>query len=165
MGLTFWAILNIGLLIFFFYLIIKAIVLLYKKKGIISAFILVLGLLMFSGNNHESKQKKWQFVEQDELLEVKNTSIKHLEIDRKGFTRFNLLVKTGELENKTSIPIEASSDVIGLMGGFDWKPHLITIKKESTEVFNYEVEGILEWSLLGLKIYNQKRQFSGKFQK
>ena len=59
-----------------------------------------------------------------------------------------------------NIPICAYSLTSGLVGGTEWKPMAIVVNRTGdNKRFEYFVDGIVEWKLLGARIYSQSKHY------
>lgn len=64
--------------------------------------------------------------------------------------------------NKINVPLRAFSSVEGFVVGTIWKPTSIMMNKTNDlNKFDYTVYGVLEWKLLGAKVYTQSKFYKG----
>ena len=65
--------------------------------------------------------------------------------------------------SKKNIPINAYSSAKGFISGTNWVPKsIISNQTEDNYQFDYIVDGVVEWKLLGFIIYAQSKEYSGK---
>ena len=60
-----------------------------------------------------------------------------------------------------SVQVSRSSSMLGSPGGFQWSPVTIRVNALPDRRLHFSTHGLLEWTLLGLPIYKQPRQFDG----
>ena len=164
-----WSLLNIGLFIFFVFICFNATILLREKLGIFASIIFVFGLLSFIGNpNNDNKEpnsnqiKTWKFISEDSL---KSTESYFLSIDLENslVSKYTLGIKYGkDKQGQNNIPISSYSSTTGLISGINWKPVSIIVNRTNdNNKFDYSVYGVIEWKLLGAKLYSQPRNYKG----
>lgn len=77
--------------------------------------------------------------------------------------QYKLGIKYGkDKQSQINILISASSSTTGFISGTKWKPISIIINKTNdNNKFEYFVEGVVEWKLLGATIYSQSKVYKG----
>jgi hypothetical protein len=164
-----WGLLNIALFIYFISICFKATRFIRERMGTLASIIFVLGLLSFSSRslkNDENKEpntnqyKKWKFTPQDSLSGVSSTDVR---LEKTMVLNYNLSITYGtDKRSNSCIPISACSFNTGFISGISWKP--IIIKVDTTPVINklrYFVDGTVDWTLLGLTLYSQPKEYNG----
>jgi hypothetical protein len=164
-----WGLLNIGIFLFFISVCINATKLLRREIGLFAAVIFVFGLLSFvAGSNDKSdnlepnsnQTKTWKFVSADSL-KSSNTYFHEIDLEKTWFTKYELGIIYGK-EQQKNIPINAYSSVTGFLSGTNWKPISIIVNRtDNNNRFEYAVDGVVEWNLLGLTIFSQMKEFRG----
>jgi hypothetical protein len=166
-----WGLLNIGLFLFFIIICFKATKLIREKIGLFASIIFVFGLLSFIGhsnNDNENKEpnsnqiKSWKFTSEDSLNRNATYSI-DVDLEKTFVSKYGLGIKYGKDEQgQMNIPISASSSTTGFISGIDWKPISIIVNRTTdNNKFEYFVDGIVEWKLLGATIYSQHKEYKG----
>jgi len=168
-----WAIINILLYALFLGSIIKLSRLLKDKLGLFTTIILIVGLVLtISGTSQKSKMNnsvvnetgKFKFNSLDSVH--KNSLIdKNIVLEKTPFATYDLKVQFGK--NKTTnkfIPIFAYSSPIGVFIGTTYTPLTIRIRDNNNdEVYEYDVNSVIEWKLFGATINYKYKMYSGKF--
>ena len=166
-----WSLLNIALFIYFILICFKATKLVREKTGLFASLVFAFGLLSFIGpsNNDSYNQesnsnegKIWKFISEDSIDESSRFPL-DIVLQDNIVSKYHLLITCGKDKYlKTNIPINAYSPTFGLTGGTNWKPLHITVERtNNNNKFNYLVEGIVEWQLLGATIYTQLKRYDG----
>ena len=166
-----WGILNIGLFLFFVAICFKATRLLREKFGLFAAIIFVFGLFSFMSNSHNDKGNEepnsnqirtWKFTTEDSINRnaafLINTDLEKTLV----FTLQLSILYGKDKQGQLNIPISANSNTVGFVSGTNWKPSAIRVNQTHDNTkFDYYVNGILEWKLLGATIYYQQKEFKG----
>jgi hypothetical protein len=161
-----WSLLNIALFTLFIVLSFHATKLMRDKFGIIIAVIFAFCLLSFIARPHQNdlspEVKNWKFTENENVL-PNTTQSSQLQLRKTTISKFKLGFTYGRdsISNQL-VPIQAYSTTTGFISGAEWIPEYIHLSITSIDgVFKYEVYGIIEWSLLGNRIYSQSQNYSG----
>ncbi|WP_184177830.1 hypothetical protein [Rhabdobacter roseus] len=65
-------------------------------------------------------------------------------------------------QGQVNVPTTANSLTSGFVGGTDWKPQMITVyRTKDNQAFKYFVSGVVEWSLFGVRLYSEPKQYEG----
>jgi len=165
-----WGLFNIGLLLFFIIICFKVTKLIREKLGLFASIIFVFGLLSFVGhsnndNNKESNSnqiKTWKFTSED-ILSRNGTYLLDVDLEETLVSKYDLDIEYGkDRHGEMNIPISASSSKTGLVIGTNWKPVSIIVNKTNdNKKFEYLVEGVVEWKLLGATIYSRLKEYKG----
>ena len=159
-----WGLLNIGLFLFFIVTCIKASRLVRDNIGYLAAVVFVFGLLSFMGNKDSNlkQQSSWEFASKDSLITDMNSSI-NIKLEETILTTLSLDILYGHHKtDQQNIPISAYSTLTGFMSGLNWKPISISVYKTADNTkFQYYLNGILEWKLIGVSIYSQLKNHEG----
>lgn len=167
-----WGLLNLVLLVFFIGICFRAAKLLRENIGLLASIVFVFGLLSFAGNSgnkneaypHTNNQvKKWTFTP-DERIMPDTWKYVTTPIDKTSWlSTINLGIAYGrEKISAKLIPLEATSTTTGFVSGHQWKPDAIIVDTTATVgKLRYDVSGLLEWNLLGTRIYTQSKMYSG----
>ncbi|MEP7318285.1 MAG: hypothetical protein ABI921_06080 [Panacibacter sp.] len=166
-----WGLLNIGLFLFFIVICFKATKLIREKVGLFASIIFVFGLLSFVGHTNNDKDNKepksnqiktWKFISEDSLKN-NDTYLLDIDLEKTLVSKYELGIKYGKDKQKQiNIPISAYSSTTGFISGTNWKPVSIIINKTNeNNKFEYSVDGIVEWKLLGATIYSQLKEYKG----
>lgn len=166
-----WGLVNIGVFIFFIAICFKATKLIREKWGFFASVIFVFGLLSFAGNagnNNDNKEpnsnhfRTWKFVSEDSL-QANESHLLTIDLEKTLVSKYGLGVTYGkDKQGKTNVPINAYSSVTGFVSGINWKPVSISVNGTSdNHHFQYHVDGVIEWKLLGATIYSQSKKYKG----
>lgn len=166
-----WGIVNIGLFLFFIIICFKATRFIREKIGSFAAFIFVFGLLSFIGhsnNDNDNKEpgsnqiKTWKFISEDSL-KSNDSYLLSVDLEKTLVSTYDLGIKYGkDKQEQINIPISAYSSTTGFISGINWKPVAIIVNKTNdNNKFVYLVDGVVEWKLLGTKIYSQPKEYKG----
>lgn len=160
-----WVVLNLVILIYFIIICFKSTRIIREKLGLLAAFVFVLGLLslMDTPNNEQESPKIFDLQNQTEADLFKgNTRLIESKLEENLATEIQLTIKVEENKNGRK-PLTASTNRSGLVMGTSWKTQMITVNRSETEnKYFYDVSGILEWKLMGLKMYSQRKDFKGE---
>ncbi|UOK42213.1 MULTISPECIES: hypothetical protein [Flavobacterium] len=155
-----WGILNIAILIYFVIVCFKSTKIIREKLGVFAALIFVFGLLSFVAvpKDESSKTKSFHF---SNNKFHGNTYLKSVKLEDNLATEIELTVKFGENEKEKKI-LSAHTNRNGFVSGTNWKVEAVSVENSKKEnKYLYEVSGILEWKILGLKIYSESKYFKG----
>lgn len=164
-----WGIINIALFLFFIVLCFKATRLVRERIGMLAALVFAIGLLSFmasTGNNDNKAHgtntiKKWNFTPEDSV-EVNFTRHIIVDLDNNPFSTNTLGIRYGKSKNQNSnTPIDAYSVTEGLVSGTSWRPMSINVDTITGNRLKYQVVGVVEWKLLALTIYSQRKNYEG----
>lgn len=166
-----WGLLNVGLFLFFILICFKATKLIREKVGLFASIIFVFGLLSFAVKSNEGDSNKepnsdqiktWKFISEDSL-KSNESYLLNIVLEKTWISTYNLGIKYGkDKEGHLNIPVSAYSLTTGLSSGTNWKPvSIIVIQTNDNHKFQYIVDGIVEWKLLGAKIYSQSKHYKG----
>ena len=157
-----WTLLNIGLFLFFIVICFRATKLIRDKFGLLS-FVSNSGDRDDLIEKENPQLKKWAFKASDKI-EQNTSTYTHLTIDKSLVSYIDLGVSFGqEKSTKDIVPIEANSNLLGLVGGHKWQTKTISLDKSSiANVWIYTVLGSLKWKLLGSTIYSQNKTLTGR---
>ena len=167
---TIWTFVNIGLLIYFLIIILKSIKLVFSNVGTFASIIFVIGLLsLFNhsntnySNNNTKPYNSVEFVSRD-TVDLKHLKMVDKVLDSTLLSRNILSITYGvNQENKSSIPVTASTLILGLKGGNSWHiKHMTVYPTDDNSYLEYYVSGVLRWHILGLAIYEQNKKYSGR---
>ena len=168
-----WAILNIGIFIFFIVVSVRATKLVREKMGVLAALVLVFGLLSFIGRKADapnlepggSTVRTWKFVT-DIRPYINDKKKLDIVFDNNILSKSVLSVRYAK--DTLSVlykALKAQTHINGLVVGTSWRS--IYVQVSSTAVpneFTYEVNGVVEWKLLGTTIISQAKEWTGKFE-
>lgn len=171
MAYLLWGLLNIGLFLFFIVICLKATKLIREKIGLFASIIFAFGLLSFIGHSNSGNDNKepnsnqiktWKFISEDSL---KNNDSYFLDIDLEKTLVSNYYLGIKYVKDKSrqiNIPISAYSSTTGFISGTNWKPvSIIANRTNDNNKFEYFVNGVVEWKLLGATIYSQLKEYKG----
>ncbi|KAF2082731.1 hypothetical protein [Flavobacterium sharifuzzamanii] len=155
-----WGILNIvlslGLLIFS----AKKAVEIRKKVSLSVAILFSFFALSFMTRpSKEQKDKKFEFEnrETEKQSSNYNTYLSKTTLEDDLFSKIELYVIFDD-ENARSALIPRT----GFFCGTEWSTQYITINKtEKKNTFQYQAGGTRKWTLLGIEIYSEYKEFSG----
>lgn len=166
-----WGLLNSGLFLFFIIICFKATKLIREKIGLFSSIIFVFGLFSFvihSNNDNDNKEpnsnqiKTWKFISEGSL-KSNHSYLLNIDLEKTLVSKYDLGIKYGQdKQGQINIPISAYSSSTGFISGTNWKPGSIIINRtEDNNKFEYFVDGVVEWKLLGAIIYSQLKGYKG----
>ncbi len=164
-----WGLFNIGIFLFFIVICFKATKLVREKLGLFASIIFVFGLLSFVGNSsNDNKEpnsnyiKTWKFVSEDSLKN-NDSYLLSVDLEKTLISKYDLGIKYGkDRQGQTNIPISAYSSTTGFTSGTNWKPVSIIINRTNdNNKFEYFVDGVVEWKLLGATIYSELKEYKG----
>ena len=153
-----WALLNIALFVFFLRICFKATRLISEKFGLFAVIIFVFGLISFgcSNNGQQDENKAWNLV--SDSTNRTTQLLKDVVLDDNLIATTHLQI--GGIKS-TNTPVNASTQVYGLICGTNWKTLAVRVEKISNNKLEYSVDGIVEWRLFGLRIYSQFKNYDG----
>lgn len=166
-----WGLLNIALLVYFIAICFKATKLIRANYGLLTSIIFAFGLLSFisssndDNNNKEpnsNQVKTWRFISEDSLGKS-GTLFLNVELESNLISSYELGINCREDKQlKNTIPVSAYSTTDGFIFGTNWKPLYIMVKRTNDNgKFQYSVQGVVKWKLLGATIYTQNKSFNG----
>ena len=166
-----WSLLNIGLFLYFIATCFKATKLVREKLGLFASIIFVFGLLSFVGNSNNDNENKepnsnniktWKFVSEDSLKNYESFML-DIDLEKTLIAKYDLGIKYGkDRQRQINVPISAYSSTIGFISGTNWKPISIIVNTTNdNNKFEYSVEGVVEWKLLGATIYSEQKEYKG----
>ena len=163
-----WAFINIGLIILICF---KGSKYLRQKFGPVAAVIFVLGLLSFVGRSNSDKNNKeqnsnqiktWKFNSKDSLDKASNVFMV-IDLEKTLISKYSLGISYGkDKQLQNNIPVSAITWISGFESGTSWKPISINVNcTDNNHKFDYEVDGTIKWSLLGITMYSQSKHWKG----
>lgn len=166
-----WGLLNIGLFLFFTFTCFRATKLLRDQFGLFATIIFVFGLFSFIGNANDSDDNKeqdsngawtWKFIADDSVKRNATYSL-NIDLEKTFVSEYTLAIKYGkDINGQVNIPISAYATTSGFSSGTNWKPVSIIVSRTAdNHQFQYYVDGMMEWKLLGATIYSQSKEFKG----
>ncbi|MCP9748940.1 hypothetical protein [Lacihabitans sp. CS3-21] len=164
-----WGLLNLGLLIYFLIACFKFVKVARNHIGGFGSVVFVFGLLSFVGGSKSEGNaaklyqiKTFNFAIKDSL-EQNSVKFAHFILEDQIVTKYDLALNYGKIpHSEINTPISAYSGTTGLVIGTHWKPIKISVLKTSDkDTFKYLVYGILEWKLLGVRLYTQSKIYEG----
>jgi hypothetical protein len=166
-----WGLLNIGLLLFFIVTCLRGTKLIREKYGMFASVVFVFGLLSFAeqpNNGIDNKEpnsnqvKTWKFASADSLNR-NATFLIAIQLEKTLVSTYQLGIRYGkDKQGQVNIPISADSWMTGFISGTHWKPSSIIVNRtDNNNNFEYFVEGIVEWKLLGATVYSQSKEYKG----
>ncbi|MCC6761540.1 MAG: hypothetical protein IT252_10000 [Chitinophagaceae bacterium] len=166
-----WSLLNIGIFIFFIATCFKATKLVREKLGLFASIIFVFGLLSFIGNSSNDNDNKepnsnhiktWKFVSEDSL-KSNDSYLLDIDLEKTLIAKYYLGIKYGkDKQGRINVPISAYSSANGFISGTNWKPISIIVNTtDDNNKFEYSVDGVVEWKLLGATIYSELKEYKG----
>ena len=167
-----WGLINIGLFLFFIVLCFRATKFVRAKVGLFGAIIFAFGLLSFMGNSNYGNDNKepnsnhiktWEYT-LDEVSLDRSTFYKLvINLEENLVSKYYLKILYGkDKSGDYTIPIGAHSLRDGFVSGTNWKPVDIMVNRTNDKKnFEYIVDGVLEWKLLGATIYSQSKTYKG----
>lgn len=166
--MLFWTLLNIAILLYFLFISVKITVLAKKHLGSFAALVFVIGLLSFMSSSAPDNSTKnslsvqpSSFVSANGLVQDEQLSTKKIKLEGSYFTKNYLNVHYAK-KLDGSFPISTYAGLEGLVNGIKWKTWNIDIKKHKNgNNFEYTVDGILDWKILGMTVYSQLKTYKG----
>lgn len=172
-----WSLLNITLSLYFIYLLVgyvsKGRRILPKNKLLktAAAILLIVGVAQFFKNiTKENPQDTKPFIinERPKGIDKKNfghykESLKQITLEDNVPFNINATIRILFFDGKY-IALNNTSGFTGLVSGFAWKQTgfpLVQFDKDG--VAHYDIDGVLEWNLLGMNIYTESKTFIGTF--
>jgi len=165
-----WALLNIALFISFIGICFRATKLIRDRIGVFASIIFVFGLLSFIGqsnNDNYNKEpnsnqiKTWKFLSEDSLNRRSTNSL-FINLEKTSISKYELYISYSIDQQQMNTPISASSSTTGFIAGTNWKPASIVVNRTTDDdKFEYIVNGVVEWKLLGATIYTQGKNYHG----
>ncbi|MDO9375978.1 MAG: hypothetical protein Q7T76_16270 [Ferruginibacter sp.] len=171
MAYLLWGLLNIGIFLFFISICFKATKLIRERMGAFASVVFVLGLLSFMGHSNNENDnnepnsnhiKTWKFTSLDSV-DQNSTHILQVDLEKTLVCKYDLGIKYGkDKQGEINIPISAYSSTNGFISGTNWKPISILVNRtRDNNKFEYFVDGLVEWKLLGATIYSQLKVYKG----
>ena len=157
----FWALLNIGLFIFFIAICFNATKLIKEKFGVLTCIVFVFGLLSFVVRSNNDKDNNEPDTNQIKTWGSNNHI--EIELEKTFISKYSLGIEYGrDKQLQNNIPVRANSWTTGFESGTNWKPISIIVNRtDDNKKFEYEVDGTIRWSLLGMTIYSEPKHWKG----
>lgn len=160
-----WSILNLTLWLYFLYLLAG---LVFRGRRIFqgrlrsfSILLVIIGVVQILAAN-DKDQASHNSVTFTEKYNPPNSSESH-RINLDDYTSFSIdLWIKYSVEQDTLVPIECSSYLTGFVAGFDWELYGAVVDEfRKGDKGRYQISGTLIWSLFGIEVYRQDKDFSG----
>lgn len=165
-----WSLINIILFIFFILLCLKATKLIREKAGLFSAIVFVFGLLSFVSSSNRNKDhhdagtdriRIWNFIPEDSQSTTGNHTLR-IALQKTWISTYELGVQYSTDQQHLNIPESAWSSITGMVSGTAWHPQFVSVKRTNdNNRFDYAVSGVTEWTLLGVTVYSQNKDYNG----
>ena len=165
----FWGILNLAILIYFIIICFKIIKIVYENLGRIATLIFVIGLMSFISKPNDDENKVKSFDLQNENKEVISNnftgdiSSKKIVLEENLTTKIEFYIQYGEKNGENKL-LNAQTSRNGFVSGIDWKTKSIEIEKINNNSCKYNVIGLKDWKIFGIKIYTELKVFDGTFE-
>lgn len=162
-----WGILNALLLIYFIVICFKSAKLIKEKIGFLASFVFAIGLLSFISKPNENKitEKNIDILNQTNPKKAfnGNTYISFVTLENNLTSKIELTILHGEKESdKELIILNADCNRTGFMSGTEWQAKNIYVDNVEEKGFcKYDVNGIMEWKILGITIFSEAKNFKG----
>ncbi|ESU19841.1 hypothetical protein FEDK69T_31020 [Flavobacterium enshiense DK69] len=161
----FWGILNIAILIYFTIICFKSVKLIKEKIGILAALVFALGILSFASkpNDKYLADKNIDFLNQTnpKMAFNGNSFFQEVKLEDNLSTKIRLSILVGEKGNELII-LNANCSKEGFISGTNWNVQNIDVDKPKDKNYcNYSVSGFMEWKILGITFYSERKTFKG----
>jgi hypothetical protein len=158
-----WGSLNIGIFIYFLYICLKSAKNLHEKLGGFASLIFIFGLLAYMPNPNDENTNNKTFNSSNEIEKFSGDSyIIEKKLLESITSEIKLIIKLGENKNGEKL-LTAQTSRNGFISGINWNVKNIIVEKSPTEnKYFYNVYGLFEWNLLGLKLYSESKNFKGE---
>lgn len=162
-----WGIVCLGVFSYFIIISFRSTKIIRKKFGLFAAAIFVFGLLSFIGNSetNEANLKTFNFqkvtkgIRQNQFNN--NSYFKEKKIEDNLINEIIITIQINENNSEKKL-VKAWANRNGLSIGTIWRTKTITVNKlESTNLYQYDVFGTLDWKLLGLNLFSESKEFKG----
>lgn len=153
-----WSLINVVLFIYFMKILIYSFKEANKNLNLISSLILFLGLFHFFKFKENDKPKyfKYSNIEINNNYEIFPIKLFKLE-ENSPFETILLSINCYKIANKTTV-ISAQSIDGSFAIGKNLIAEKINLKEKGLNIYEFEIFGRIEWSLLGGSIYNQNKK-------
>jgi len=156
-----WNLLNISSYLLFGFVCFRAARLLHQQGSTWAAALLVLGLLaLLQGANQGQKRQPFAAA----TYRTSARAPESVTLETFGGSTLKLYSQAAS-EGPRAKPAssEAFASLSGLVIGYRWTTEMIRLDQlPKASVSTYQVTGTLDWTLLGLTIYRQPKQWSGR---
>lgn len=162
-----WSLINAAFVILFFALVLtlftKGKKLFNNRYGNPIIIILILGVFGILSSKNKEFENTHVFSYDKE---IKTTSGTHKTIRLEENTASTLLADIRLKENNQGelVPIYVMTMYNGFVGGHEWELMSATINSNDDGTFTYDFSGLTHWSLFGIGLYTQNKDFKGKFE-
>jgi hypothetical protein len=163
-----WGILHGILIIYFIIIFFKSVKIIKEKNGVLATLVFVIGLLSFISKPDEKKitDKNIEILNQTNPKKAfnGNSYLRFATLEDNLTSKIELKILCGEKESDNELIIlNADCNRTGFISGTNWNTLSIDVDKEKDENFcKYNVSGIMEWEILGITIYSEVKDFTGK---
>lgn len=166
-----WSLLNLGLLLCFLYVSYKATRLLRQQFGLPASLIFLVGLICFTihppiesltNPSPQASPKVWDFTSKEERISDL-TYLKEINLASEGWgmATHGISILLGENSQHLAVPIRANHWSKGFFYGIRWTPLYLNITPTKAHQFTYTVRATVDWQLLGLTLYSEKKEYQG----
>jgi hypothetical protein len=165
----FWALLNLGLAILFLVFLFKATKYIKERLGLLAAVVFAVVLLSFMGSANNDKGNNGLDPRQVVTPGFNSDSMSNrpyvfvtIDLAKTLISKYSLGVTYGKDKHLHNIPVTANAWLTGFESGTSWKPNSIIVNLTDDNMkFEYQVEGTVKWTLLGLPVYYQSKTWKG----
>lgn len=167
-----WTVLNLALFLAFLFVCFKAAGYLRQQLGVFAAILFVFGSCSYINHTNESSLSNankqfgtdsFTFVP-DSVVD--NVTFKNItpKLEKTPISTITLNIAYAKLKGSNNrVPVKAYSSLTGVAGSYNWEPSAAIVKATGKPgEYEYHVEGLMNWSLLGNKIYSQFKDYRGK---
>ncbi len=159
-----WGVLNIGLIISFLLISFRLVRLVKEKIGLLAAIVVVLGLLSFTSISKNESHKEGEWISISEAIDDCNDVFTvNVELEKNMVLSQQLIINTGSKNlTKVNVPLSASTLTNGFTSGRNWEVSSVAINPSNDpNMIHYAVTEIVDWNLLWLTIYKERKEFKG----
>lgn len=161
-----WGLLNILVWIFVLFSFFRVTRLIREKLGLGVVVIFVVGVIALmsyvSNKNKKHQQKdgetqKWNFRDSNAI----RSDYKTVVLEKNWLSKYELGVAISiDSSTKAKSPVYANSYTEGISSGTKWQPiSIILVSKEGTQEDFYHVHGEVYWSLLGITLIRESKNY------
>jgi len=160
-----WGILNIIIFIYFIIICFKSVKIIKEKIGVLAALVFVLGILSFASKQNDKNlaDKNIDFLNQTNPKKAfnGNSFFQEVKLEDNLSSKIRLSILVGEKGNELII-LNANCSREGFVSGANWNVENIDIDKQKDKNYcNYFVSGFMEWKILGITLYSERKTFMG----
>jgi len=161
-----WSLINAAFVILFFALVLT---LLFKGKKLFNnkygnAIIVILALGVIGILNNDNDLNSTYDLTYGKELKYNSSLRKTIRLQENATSTLLASIRLSENDKGQYRPTFTRTMYSGFVGGHEWDLKYVLINSKDDGTYSYDIGGLIHWSLFGIELYTQNKEFKGTFE-